>query len=93
MSELIISPDLGGDLECEVGDTVTVTVTGTVTAKTPDGGKTINVTAVDDYSHAGEPEEPPPVTGNQGYAPEPESEHPIKRNGKSAVMIMIGKKK
>ena len=87
MSELRIDPDIGADLECEVGDVLTITLTGTVTTKTPDGGKTLNVTEIADYEHAGEP------YADEAVEATPPATPPMRPKDKSAVMIMVGKGK
>ena len=46
MSTLRIDPKDSADIDWPVGETYTMTVTGTVTAKTPDGGYNLNVTDV-----------------------------------------------
>lgn len=83
MSELTIDPDIGADLECEVGDEISIKVRGTVTSKTPDGAKVMDIAEVVDYEHAGE-------EGEGEYVEEVEKP---KRKGPSAVMVMIGKEK
>jgi hypothetical protein len=77
MSELKIDADIAGELDCEVGDTISVTVTGTVTSKAKDGSKVLNVTSVDDYEH-----------GPSGEEYEEEKPMP-KRKGMSGAMLMV----
>ena len=76
MSELRIDADLAGELDCEVGDSISVTVTGTVTAKAKDGSKVLNVTSIEDYEHG---------PGEEEYV----EEKAPKRKGMSAAMLMV----
>ena len=86
MSELQIDPDIGADLECEVGDELSVTIKGTVKSKTPEGGKTLDVTEVTDYKHA-------EAESEDRYSHSEDDGDGMKRKGPSAVMVMIGKGK
>lgn len=82
MSELSIDAALAEDLDCEVGDEISITVTGTVTEKSKEGGKKLNVTEVSDYEHVG-----------GEYDEEVEKTAGKRKGGPSAVMLVMGKGK